>query len=262
MKKLRSNNFVSDEWTLVSTNSTNGPVVCMNAATTCRITLTHDSTSAENSASILWGDVWGDTWPAETISTFTANQWCHRELYHRTPADRMRDIIRGRKAPEAIIRQNDRRRPLPMPRDVRERRARETMRRVLGNTEYRRFLAHGFVSVRGKSGLIYQIFTGHGITCVFKDGQIIERLCVVLRGDFCPTDSLMMRYLMILNDEDQFRKLAIPHHVSISRHQMQPIDDRPLLEIFREINSGKEKVQRGRPAPRCTFCWHHAATSA
>ena len=178
----------------------------------------------------------------EGIVSSAVSQWFQLDSYgadlqHKSPTltERMREIIRARKAPGFIIKQNDRRKPLPMPQDVREQRARETMRRVLGNTEYRRLLAHGFVSIKAKSGLVYQIFTGHGVTCVFNGDKVVERLCVVLRGTFCPTDSLMMRYLMILNDEEQFRKLAIKHGTTIHRREERPADNRSLLEIFQSI---------------------------
>ena len=165
-------------------------------------------------------------------------RWCKGE-YEVTGEPRvtastlLRDIIRSRMAPAA---HTSRRQVLPPTTDIRELRARETMRRVLGEEEFRRFTRHGFVSIDGKSGLRYQIFPGHGITNVFDGKEMVDRLCVVLRGQFCPTDSLMMRYLMILNDEAQFRSFAVKHNVL--HYQPKPVDmDTPLTELLKQLKA-------------------------
>jgi hypothetical protein len=89
--------------------------------------------------------------------------------------------------------------------------------------------------------LTYQIFPGHGITAVYDRGIMVERLCVVLAGKFPPTDSIIMRYLLILNDENEFRKLAIPHGVTQARrHKVTPRSiqaERSLVEIYRELKA-------------------------
>lgn len=147
----------------------------------------------------------------------------------KPPSHRLREIIQARIGPVII----STRKPMPEPDDVREIRARETLHRVLGDQKFRTFLRKGFISVRGKSGLVYQIFPGHGVTNVFRDGEKIERLCVVLRGNFPPTDSLIMRYLLILNDENKFRGYAIKH--SINQPTELVVDERSLVEIFKEL---------------------------
>lgn len=151
-----------------------------------------------------------------------------------TPQERLREIIRSRHAP-AI---HGTRKPMQQPKDIREIRARETLRAVLGEDKFRQFIKNGFVTVRAKSGLVYQIFTGHGITRVYDKGKQVERLCVVLRGSFPPTDELIMRYLLILNDERDFRKHAIKHTVS-RPEKVQPVSDKSLMDIYREI-AGKQ----------------------
>lgn len=175
---------------------------------------------------------------AASAATMTADQAHFARLEVRwwesqgrvAPKDRLRDIIRNRQAPYAITS----RKHLQPPRDVREVRARETLRRVLGEQKFRSFLKNGFVSVKAKSGLVYQIFPGHDMTKVYKNGQYTEKLCVVLRGQFPPTDSLIMRYLLILNDERDFRKHAISHSV-YQPSEPKPVDQRPLTEIFKEL---------------------------
>lgn len=148
-------------------------------------------------------------------------------------------IIQSRCAPNAIVR-NSKRQPLPMPADIREERARETLRRVVGDQKFVNYVKHGFITVKARSGLVYQIFSGHGITCVFDQGKLVERLCVVLQGNFPPTDSLIMRYILILNNEQQFRSFAIKHSVEgyntgRSRLITGQAEVKPLAEIFKEL---------------------------
>ncbi len=144
-------------------------------------------------------------------------------------SERMKKIIHERCAPMFI---RDRR-ALDHAPDIREIRARQTLRRVIGDDKFRDFIRKGFVSVRAKSGKTYQIFPGHGITTVYFRGTIVERLCVVMSGNFPPTDSLIMRYLLILNNEDQFRSFA---NVSAGGPIYKPLpkepDKRTLVEIF------------------------------
>ena len=72
----------------------------------------------------------------------------------------------------------------------------------------------------------------------YRDGKKTECLCVVLQGGFPPTDSLIMRYLMILNDENGFRALANKQSIAHVAPQIRKIDLRPLSQIFAELKSG------------------------
>jgi hypothetical protein len=150
----------------------------------------------------------------------------------KSAAERLREILDRRMAPSVLSSCK----PLGYTQDVREVRARETLRRVLGEDRFRDFVRRGSVSVRAKSGLVYQIFPGSDFTKVYDNGNLIERLCVVLLGGFPPTDSLIMRYLMILNNEQQFRGYAIKHGIPgpYSLPAPQP-DQRSLAEIFKEL---------------------------
>lgn len=173
------------------------------------------------------------TWPSLSSSCSNINfeDWYVPTLIPAPkPGEKLRKIIQNRQSPMIFAS----RKPVLTPQDEREIRARETLLKVIGAEKFQKFLKDGFVSVRAKSGLVYQIFPGHGVTAVYKDGCQIERLCVVLKGEFPPTDSLIMRYLIILNDESKFRSYAIKHQVIIKKPQIIA-DERSLTEIFREL---------------------------
>lgn len=127
--------------------------------------------------------------------------------------------------------------------DIREIRARQTLHRVIGDEKFRNFIRNGFITVRGKSGKSYQIFPGHGITSVWFCGKMVERLCVILRGDFPPTDSLIMRYLLILNNEQEFRaKANISSPTQLYKSLPKEPDKRTLAEIFSSMKNPLKKT--------------------
>lgn len=182
------------------------------------------STSSSFSCKVYFDndtEIWGNTW-------YIDHEYVPLPL--PKPGERLRKIIQDRQAPMVFVS----RKPVLMPQDEREIRARETLFRVIGADKFQKFLKDGFVSVRAKSGLVYQIFPGHGVTAVYRDGDQIERLCVVLKGEFPPTDSLIMRYLIILNDEAKFRSYAIKHQIIVKKPQIIA-DERSLTEIFKEL---------------------------
>ncbi len=174
-----------------------------------------------------------DNWNG-TETSGTGLPWYGAPVPILAASERLREIIRQRQAPAILTR---RRRPLAAPPDIREIRARETLRQVIGETEFRSFLCNGFITVRAKSGLVYQIFPGHDITQVYDHGKMVERLCVCLKGNFPATDELIMRYLMILNNEDEFRSHANSHRVSNHERTQPTIELRSLPEIFAELKA-------------------------
>ena len=154
----------------------------------------------------------------------------------RTVGEKMRDIIQSRQAPMLIL---SSRKPVHTVAQEREIRARETLRRILGEDKFRRFLRNGFVTVNGKSGKTYQIYPGHGMTVVWDKGQPVEKLCVVLLGDFTPTDSLITRYIMILHDEQRFRGHANIHSAPTKSVRAAAVDkpQKSLSEILQTMKA-------------------------
>lgn len=146
----------------------------------------------------------------------------------------MRNIMKKRYC-DIIVKNRDPLRHIAIDNNPREFRARETLRRIIGNLAFKKFIKDGFITIKAKSGLVYRVFPGHKMTMVYDRGVLIEKLCVVLKGDFPPTDSLIMRYLLILNDEDDFKKQAIKHNIVNIDKISKSIDDRSLFEIWREL---------------------------
>jgi hypothetical protein len=181
---------------------------------------------------------WGTTCCEATTGTRIA--WADTQylvletnVVPKTPAQKLQDILRLRASPAIIV---PSRQPIRSTVDVREIRARDTLRCLLGENDFKLFLRNGFVSIRGQSGRVYQVYPGHKLTKVYERGKLIEELCVIISGDYCPTDSILMRYVMLLHDEEHFRHLANkrqptkPNGLSII-----PAHSQPLPEIFANL---------------------------
>jgi len=158
------------------------------------------------------------------------------------PVERMKEILRSRIAPNIIVKSKE----LRPTTDIREVRARQTLRRLIGEQAFQKFAVRGFITFKGDSGRTYQIFPGHQKVAVWEKGKQIEQLCVVLTGDFPPTDSVIMRLLLIQESEDRFKKLAnvfTPSYAP-SRGRAEEVEQPKILtlpEIFASLKEQKQK---------------------
>jgi hypothetical protein len=90
-----------------------------------------------------------------------------------------------------------------------ERRAVETLREMISETDFRRFIKYGFICVKGSSGKLYQIPRDYAHIKVWDNGQMIEEICVRIQDNTVPlTDKLIAFKVMIETNEEDFRKLG------------------------------------------------------
>lgn len=90
-----------------------------------------------------------------------------------------------------------------------EDRAIETLREMITEAEFRKFVKYGFILVRGQSGDVYQIFRRQTHIKVWRNGQIIEEVCVSIEDRNVPvTDNLIAFKVMIETDENEFKRLG------------------------------------------------------
>lgn len=158
------------------------------------------------------------------------------------PVERMKEILRSRIAPIIIVKSRE----LRPTKDIREVRARQTLRRLIGEQAFQKFAVRGFITFKGDSGRTYQIFPGHQKVAVWEKGKQIEQLCVVLTGDFPPTDSVIMRLLLIQESEERFKKLANVFTPSYApaRGRAEEVEKPKILalpEIFASLKEQKQK---------------------
>lgn len=85
--------------------------------------------------------------------------------------------------------------------------ARETLRDMITESEWRRYLTNGFVMVKGKSGLFYQIFSTHSKRInVFHNNEHIESICIHTDQECPPSDHVINMKVLIELDEEAVRK--------------------------------------------------------
>jgi hypothetical protein len=90
-----------------------------------------------------------------------------------------------------------------------ERRALETLREIISEEEFRKYLRYGFILVKGKSGATYQVFRNASHCKVWLNGQVIEEVCVQIKDKQVPkTDKLIAFKTIIETSEEQFKKLG------------------------------------------------------
>ena len=86
--------------------------------------------------------------------------------------------------------------------------AMQTLRDMITEAEFRKYVKYGFISVYGKSGKVYQVFRNQWHTKVFFQGELVEEICVRLKGDVPPTDNVIAFKTMIEADEESFASLG------------------------------------------------------
>jgi hypothetical protein len=86
--------------------------------------------------------------------------------------------------------------------------AMQTLREMITEADYRKYIKDGFITIRGQSGKIYQIFRNKSHTKVYFKGELIEEICVRLKSNAPPTDSVIAFKTMIEVDEESFAVLG------------------------------------------------------
>lgn len=85
----------------------------------------------------------------------------------------------------------------------------ETLREIISESEFRKFIAYGFITVIAASGRKYQILRNQNHIKVWKAGKLEEEICIRIADDKVPkTDKLIAFKTMIEANEDEFRKLG------------------------------------------------------
>lgn len=82
------------------------------------------------------------------------------------------------------------------------------LREMVDTEVFRKYLKHGFVTVRGPSGLTYQIRRRSHLIAVWDRGKMLCTLCVYLRDKIPPTDDVVAKMVICELDELDIWKRA------------------------------------------------------
>lgn len=85
----------------------------------------------------------------------------------------------------------------------------ETLREFISEAEFRKYLRYGFILVKGQSGDVFQIFRNRSHTKVWRNGKVVEEVCVRIREvNVPPTDNVIAFRQIIQTSEVEFKKLG------------------------------------------------------
>jgi len=147
-----------------------------------------------------------DTSTGNYTLTYNGSAWIQGDVFHFTPnkvdvKEEVKRAIRNNLLIKIGTRHNT------LQRDVspQELKARQTLRDIITEKEWRRYVTNGFIMVKGQSGKWYQIFKDQNHTKVYNQGRLIEEICIHTDQKCPPTDHILNLKLLIELDENSLR---------------------------------------------------------
>jgi len=136
--------------------------------------------------------------PVATTTVWIDGEQCTQFEVKRDPKKAIAEVIKSN-LQIMIRRRRDHLGSIVSPAELK---ARDTLRDMITEKEYRRYLTNGFVMVPGASGKWYQIFSNHRkMVKVYEKGKCIHDLCIHT-DDVCPpTDHVIGVKVLIEIDE-------------------------------------------------------------
>jgi len=101
-----------------------------------------------------------------------------------------------------LIRMGTRQKTLKPRVNPQEIKARNTLRDLISEKEWRRYLTNGFVIIPALSGKCYQVFNDQRHIKVYVKGKLTDEICIHTDASECPpTDHILNMMVLIQNDE-------------------------------------------------------------
>ena len=196
------------------------------------------------------------TSPAASTSPFygvDGQHWAygHNPMGFSSEKPSIREIIRRRMSPVVIKKAK----PLSNQVDPQEQKARDTLRDMISEAQYRRYITNGFIMVKGpKTGRGYQVFMDHYIhrIQVWENGKHINNICIHTdRHQNCPpTDHVINMKIRIECDEESLITLGNIHQVSMMRTDLNksPSETKSLIDVLKETGGVQRMIREKHQA--------------
>jgi len=171
-----------------------------------------------------------------TSGTLTAGSWWYTEAEGPTPvlgyhwvihhngqpskADRFRARLRSQMEPDRRSRSDPNQFGNVAQNEIV---ALQLLKSMVSADRWRKYLKCGFVDVVGRSGLVYQITRGKSHVRVFRRGERLAELCVVLKNRHVmpPTDEVITRMLIAEGDESDLWRRANVYGLKLPQPQTE-----------------------------------------
>jgi hypothetical protein len=90
-----------------------------------------------------------------------------------------------------------------------EQKALDTLREMISESDYRKYIKHGFLMVCGSDRDMYQVFRTQSHTKVWRDGKVIEEICVRIKDfNVPPTDNVIAFKTLIEINSEAFKLMG------------------------------------------------------
>lgn len=200
-----------------------------------------------NSIATTAGDIatlhFTSTGSATTINLVSPNRTAEAVLYHVIhKKQQVRQIIKS----NLLIKVKNTRENLPTKYSLQEQRARDTLRDMLTEQEWRRYATNGFIMVKGSSGCWYQIFAEYNKRInVYRDNKKINNICIHSDKSCPPTDHVINMKVLVEIDETavwQNGNVAVPNGNLNTYRVLQPkhslVEEYQKLKAVHTFNTG------------------------
>lgn len=153
-------------------------------------------------------------WYAAAPTAITYNyttdglSWYAQSIHQETKAEKFKNKIRNQLCGGIRKRQSILEQLAPPGMSTAELKARDTLRDMLSEQDWRRYVTNSFVMVRGESGKWYQVFANHNTERirVYEKGEHIANLCIHSDSSCPPTDHVIAMKIQIELDEESIWK--------------------------------------------------------
>jgi hypothetical protein len=127
-----------------------------------------------------------------------------------------------------------------------ELRARDTLRDMLTESEWRRYVTNGFIMVKGQSGRWYQVFNRSNERIrVYENGKHINNICIHTDGECPPTDHVISMKILLEIDEQAVLKGGNIHAPSKNSWQPPRGSRKSLVDVARQIKEAPQVAISG-----------------
>lgn len=150
-------------------------------ASTCDVNVTQDIYEAQLNATWTVGDVETD--------------------YVQYNQNKLKYAVKQAVRSNLLIRTNSRSKIGNIELTPQELKARQTLRDIISEKEWRRYITNGFIMAKGQSGKFYQIFIDRSHTIVWESNEKIKELCIVAADGCPPTDHVITIKTLVELDE-------------------------------------------------------------
>ena len=118
--------------------------------------------------------------------------------------------------------------------------ARNSLRDMITEADWRKYITNGFVIAKGKSGKFYQIFKDQRKVRVYEHGNFINEICIHTDAVCPPTDHVINIKLLVEYQEDHLWKNGNIYK-AVSKTSEQVVNPNNILDMFNKYKQKKPK---------------------